>query len=117
MLGIKRTSLQRIMKELELSPYKIQVTQPLNEDHTQRRSEFAQLMLEKLQTGEIDVKKIWFSDEAYFTLDGHPNRIIATGAEKGWRSLLSEASTRKNFLCGVQYPRMVYLALFSSMEL
>ncbi|GFS29435.1 hypothetical protein NPIL_205141 [Nephila pilipes] len=36
MLGIKRTSLQRIMKELELSPYKIQVTQPLNEDHTQR---------------------------------------------------------------------------------
>ncbi|GFU50981.1 t-complex protein 1 subunit delta [Nephila pilipes] len=50
MLGIKRTSLQRIMKELELSPYKIQVTQHLNEDHTQRRSEFAQLMLEKLQT-------------------------------------------------------------------
>ncbi|GFU30316.1 DUF4817 domain-containing protein, partial [Nephila pilipes] len=38
MLGIKYTSLQRIMKELELSPYKIQVTQPLNEDHTQRRS-------------------------------------------------------------------------------
>lgn len=74
MLGIKRTSLQRIMKELELSPYKIQVTQPLNEDHTQRRSEFAQLMLEKLQTGEIDVKKIWFSDEAYFTLDGHLNK-------------------------------------------
>ncbi|GFU15983.1 t-complex protein 1 subunit delta [Nephila pilipes] len=74
MLGIKRTSLQRIMKELELSPYKIQVTQPLNEDHTQRRSEFAQLMLEKIQTGEIDVKKIWFSDEAYFTLDGHLNK-------------------------------------------
>ncbi|GFS97232.1 t-complex protein 1 subunit delta [Nephila pilipes] len=74
MLGIKRTSLQRIMKELELSPYKIQVTQPLNEDHTQRRSEFPQLMLEKLQTGEIDVKKIWFSDEAYFTLDGHLNK-------------------------------------------
>ncbi|GFR07922.1 t-complex protein 1 subunit delta [Trichonephila clavata] len=74
MLRIKRTSLQRIMKELELSPYKIQVTQPLNEDHTQRRSEFAQLMLEKLQTGEIDVKKIWFSDEAYFTLDGHLNK-------------------------------------------
>ncbi|GFS62489.1 t-complex protein 1 subunit delta [Nephila pilipes] len=57
MLGIKRTSLQRIMKELELLPYKIQVTQPLNEDHTQRRYEFAQLMLEKLQTGEIDVKE------------------------------------------------------------
>ncbi|CAL1276577.1 unnamed protein product [Larinioides sclopetarius] len=74
MLGIKRTSLQRIMKELELPPYKIQVTQPLNEDHTQRRSEFAQLMLEKLQTGEIDVKKIWFSDEAYFSLDGHLNK-------------------------------------------
>ncbi|GFT77392.1 t-complex protein 1 subunit delta [Nephila pilipes] len=57
-----------------MSPYKIQVTQPLNEDHTQRRSEFAQLMLEKLQIGEIDVKKIWFSDEAYFTLDGHLNK-------------------------------------------
>ena len=74
MLGIKRTSLQRIMKELELSPYKIQVTQSLNEDHTQRRSEFAQLMLEKLQTGEIDGKKIWFLDEAYFSLDGHLNK-------------------------------------------
>ncbi|GFS55201.1 t-complex protein 1 subunit delta [Nephila pilipes] len=31
-------------------------------------------MLEKLQTGEIDVKKIWLSDEAYFTLDGHLNK-------------------------------------------
>ncbi|GFT24604.1 t-complex protein 1 subunit delta [Nephila pilipes] len=31
-------------------------------------------MLEKLQTGEIDVKEIWFSDEAYFTLDGHLNK-------------------------------------------
>ncbi|GFT71062.1 t-complex protein 1 subunit delta [Nephila pilipes] len=31
-------------------------------------------MLEKLQTGEIDVNKIWFSDEAYFTLDGHLNK-------------------------------------------
>ncbi|GFQ92614.1 t-complex protein 1 subunit delta, partial [Trichonephila clavata] len=39
-----------------------------------RLSEFAQLMLEKLQTGEIDVKKIWFSDEAYFTLDGPVNK-------------------------------------------
>ncbi|KAG8183518.1 hypothetical protein JTE90_003868 [Oedothorax gibbosus] len=84
MLGIKRTSLQKgnvpqyitfvshpPLKQLELSPHKIQVTQPLNEDHTRRRFEFAQLMLEKLQTGEMDVKKIWFSDEAYFSLDGH----------------------------------------------
>ncbi|GFS70526.1 hypothetical protein NPIL_256101 [Nephila pilipes] len=38
-------------ERVELSPYKTS-TQPLNEDHTQRRSEFVQLMLEKLQTDE-----------------------------------------------------------------
>ena len=61
-----------MLKALHFSPYKIQILQQLNEDHKERRFEFAQRLLEKFH--EIDKEKIWFSDEAYFTMDGELNK-------------------------------------------
>ena len=46
-LGISRTSLQRIMRSLTLSPYKIQANQFLTDDHIAQHFEFAQEMLER----------------------------------------------------------------------
>ena len=73
-LNISRSTLQRIMRELSLSPYKIQLNQALNEDHKERRFQFAMDMLEKIDNDGITPNKIWFSDEAYFSLDGHLNK-------------------------------------------
>ena len=46
------------MRSLNLTPYKIQITQPLNDDHTERRLEFAQILIEKIQGGEKSAEKI-----------------------------------------------------------
>lgn len=73
-LGIDRRSLQRILKELKLFPYKFQITQPVNDDHKERRMEFAVEILERISNNTFDSNKCWFSDEAYFSLDGHLNK-------------------------------------------
>lgn len=62
------------MEKLCLSPYKVQLLQSLEPDHKERRFQFAQVMMAKFFDKEIDGDKIWFSDEAYFTLDGTLNK-------------------------------------------
>ncbi len=75
LLGIGYSSLRKIMEEqLKLFPYKIQVHQPLSEKDIQRRLEFANLILEMVRNKEIDPKKIWFTDEVHFQLDGYVNK-------------------------------------------
>lgn len=74
-LGLSETSTWRILREdLSLHPYKIQLTQELKpNDHSLRRR-FADWALEQL---EVDVnfdKKIIFSDEAHFWLNGFVNK-------------------------------------------
>jgi hypothetical protein len=61
-------------EQLKLFPYKIQVHQPLSEKDIQRRLEFANLILEMVRNKEIDPKKIWFTDEVHFQLDGYVNK-------------------------------------------
>ena len=39
-----------------------------------RQLDFANLMLEKIDLKEIDLKKMWFSDEAHFHLNGYVNK-------------------------------------------
>ena len=73
-LQLSLSTIQRMVKSLNLTPYKIQITQPLNENHEERRLQFAITMLEKIHAGEIDPNKIWFTDEAWFTLDGYVNK-------------------------------------------
>ncbi|GBM45083.1 hypothetical protein AVEN_152337-1 [Araneus ventricosus] len=55
-------------------PYKIQTLQPLSANAIDARYDFANAMLQLMDEGDIDVGNIWFSDEAYFNLDGFVNK-------------------------------------------
>lgn len=74
-LGISRTSLWRILrKDLGLHPYKIKLTQELKPlDHRKRR-EFVAWTLEQLGVEPDFHRKIIFSDEAHFWLNGFVNK-------------------------------------------
>jgi len=75
MAGISQTSVVRLMKsDLKKFPYKIQTAQRLSEDAMARRLFFASDLCELIDTQQIDIKKIIFSDKAYFWLDGYVNR-------------------------------------------
>ena len=74
-LGLSQTSTWRILrKDLGLHPYKIQLTQELKpNDHSLRR-EFADWVLEHLEDDANFGRKIIFSDEAHFWLNGFVNK-------------------------------------------
>jgi hypothetical protein len=73
-LDIPRSTMQRILtKDLHLHAYKIQLTQELKPtDHVHRR-EFVNWVLENQKVDGNFSKKIIFSDEAHFQLDGYVN--------------------------------------------
>ena len=73
--GLSHGTTRRIMREdLGVFPYKIQLGQPLPSNAPERRLNFANELLTRLESGEIDLKKIWFSDECHFWLGGYVNR-------------------------------------------
>ena len=74
-LDIGYSSLRKIMdSQLKLFLYKIQVHQPLSDYDITRRLEFANDMFQLIETKQIDPKKIFFTDEAHFHLDGYVNK-------------------------------------------
>ncbi|XP_050310837.1 uncharacterized protein LOC126747933 [Anthonomus grandis grandis] len=61
-------------RDLKLHAYKIQLTQELKpQDHGQRRT-FAAWALEQLQVDPAFARKIIFSDEAHFWMNGYVNK-------------------------------------------
>lgn len=74
-LGIARTTLWRILrKDLGTHAYKIKLTQELKPlDHLKRRN-FSNWALVKLEENEEFHRKIIFSDEAHFWLNGFVNK-------------------------------------------
>ena len=73
-LGLSYRSAGRILKDdLKLFPYKLQVYQRLSEVAITKRFNFAADILELVDTKQIDLTKIIFSDEAHFWLDGYVN--------------------------------------------
>ncbi|XP_061380157.1 uncharacterized protein LOC133319497 [Danaus plexippus] len=74
-LGLSQTTTWRILRcDLSLHPYKIQLTQELKvNDHRQRRV-FADWALEQLEVDADFGKKIIFSDEAHFWMNGYVNK-------------------------------------------
>jgi len=73
-LDIPRRTMQRILtKDLHLHAYKIQLTQEIKPtDHVHRR-EFVNCVLENQKVDGNISKKIIFSNEAHFQLDGYVN--------------------------------------------
>ena len=74
-LGISQTTLWRILHEgLGLHPYKIKLTQELKPlDHLKRRN-FCDWALQKFEEDNQFHRKIIFSDEAHFWLNGFVNK-------------------------------------------
>jgi transposase len=68
--GISTTSVYRICKKYRFHPYKVQLTQELHGDDMDRRMEFCEWYCMQ----EHPWKRIVFSDEAIFYLNGHVNR-------------------------------------------
>ena len=73
-IGVSQMTIQRMLSDLILQHYKIQFTQPLNEDCNQKKLVFAQNMKQLINVDGINVKQIFFSDEADFYLNGHINK-------------------------------------------
>jgi transposase len=73
-LNLPKSSLQRMMKELGLKPYRSQLLHALNEDHPDRRCEFADIFLNLLSDDSSLLNRILWTDEAIFKLSGHVNR-------------------------------------------
>lgn len=73
-LNLSKSSLQRMMKELGLKPYRPQLLHALNEDDPDRRCEFADVFLNLLSEDSSLLNRIIWTDEAIFKLSGHVNR-------------------------------------------
>ncbi len=74
-LQIPRTSLRRIIKDdLNMHPYKLQITQELLPSDRPKRFEFCTQMLDLLEEKEVNLEDIFFSDEAHFDLHGNVNK-------------------------------------------
>lgn len=73
--GISRRSLGRILTdELNMFPYKIQFHQPISPKAIESRVEFANHIVALVDGGNIDVNRVWFTDEAHFDLQGYVNK-------------------------------------------
>ncbi|CAF3819615.1 unnamed protein product [Rotaria sp. Silwood1] len=73
-LGISRRSLQRLMQDLNLKPYKPRLLQALNEDDPNRRLEFCEWILNSTQEDPTLLDRILWTDEATFQINGRVNR-------------------------------------------
>jgi hypothetical protein len=74
MAGINGSSAHRVLIKNKYHPYKIQLVQHLAEDTFDRRVEFCEWAVEMYDSDPNFSKKIIFSDEAIFYLNGHVNK-------------------------------------------
>jgi len=73
-LDISLSSTWRLMRKVELKPYRPRLLQHLLPDDAERRLQFAVLMLSEIRENPDLLDKIVWSDEASFKLSGHVNR-------------------------------------------
>lgn len=74
-LNVSQSTAMKILREdLVCFPYKIQVAQQLTDAAVAKRFDFACEVCQQIDDNSIDIKKIIFTDEAHFWLDGYVNR-------------------------------------------
>ena len=59
-IGVSQMTFQRMLSDLNLRPYKIQFTQPLNKDYKQKRLVFVENIKQLINEDGIYVKQIFF---------------------------------------------------------
>ena len=73
--NISRSSIIRILKkDLKMKSFKSTVSQMLSENDLIKRDDFCKKMKSMIDSEEIDLQKIIFSDESHIYLNGVPNR-------------------------------------------
>jgi hypothetical protein len=72
--NMSRRSIQKIMKREKFHPFKIQLLHELAEDDFDRRTEFCEIMINKINQDDNFINHVLFSDESTFCLNGHVNR-------------------------------------------
>ena len=72
--GVSQTSITRILKASKWHPYKLQMLHHISEDDPDRRLEFCEWVVCKLNDDENFSNKIMFTDEANFYVNGEVNR-------------------------------------------
>lgn len=73
-MGIKRTSLRKILTELNMKPYIPRLIHGLLEDDPDRRSQFCEHFVSLCEDNTTFLNQIVWTDEAAFKLSGHVNR-------------------------------------------
>lgn len=71
---VSHETIRGILKSIHFHPYKIHLVQELNEDDPDRRIEFSESMMNRMDENPLFLYNIVFSDEATFTLKGEVNR-------------------------------------------
>lgn len=71
---VSHETVRRVLKSINFQPYKIHLVQELNEDDPDRRIEFCETMMDRIDEDPPFLYNIAFSDEATFTLSGEVNR-------------------------------------------
>ena len=73
-IGIKRTSLRKILTKLHMRPYIPRLIHGLLEDDPDRRSQFCEQFVKMCEDNPTFLDEIVWTDEATFKLSGHVNR-------------------------------------------
>lgn len=73
-LNVSKSSVQRLLKKLNMKPYIPRLVHGLSDGDQDRRVEFAETFLEMVDRDASLVDRIWWSDEAMFKLNGQINR-------------------------------------------
>lgn len=73
-LDIPHPSVLRILKQNKFHPYKVHLVQELSEDDFDRRLEYCETVMRKVDEDPDFIQNIVFSDEATFMLNGNVNR-------------------------------------------
>jgi len=71
---VSHEAVRTMLKSIKFHPYKIHLVQELNEDDPDRRLEFCETMMTKIDADPMFLYRIVFSDESTFTLKGEVNR-------------------------------------------
>lgn len=71
--GNSMTSVWRILRRYEFHPYGVKLTQELKESDYEKRLDFCELMDTRIRDPDF-LKKVCFSDESTFHLNGYVNR-------------------------------------------
>lgn len=101
----------KILKYEKKRPYKMQAVQELLEDDPDRRLEFCDLLMTRIDQSHLSLDWILFSDEATFTLNGHVNRqncrYWAAENPHWMRELHTQRPQKTNVWAGIIRDRIV----------